>query len=254
MQDEKILAEQLQYYRARAAEYDEWFFRQGRYDHGALQRAEWFEDIAVVETALRTAAPPGDVLELACGTGLWTRHLATMHKHIVAVDASPEAVAINKTRVNSDRVEYILADLFSWSPPDAAFDMVFFGFWLSHVPMTRFDAFWRVVENALRPGGVAFFVDSLREQTSTAVDQGPLDDSGIIVRKLNDGRSFRVVKVFHEPEALQRRLLDLGWTGSVQSAGKFFLYGAVSPSRSRRLALRYYGPPSIGPWQVRGCP
>ncbi len=30
-----ILEEQKAYYRERAAEYDEWFYRQGRYDHGA---------------------------------------------------------------------------------------------------------------------------------------------------------------------------------------------------------------------------
>ena len=29
-----ILQEQIDYYRARAAEYDEWFNRQGRYDRG----------------------------------------------------------------------------------------------------------------------------------------------------------------------------------------------------------------------------
>jgi len=29
------LKEQLEYYRARAAEYDQWWLRQGRYDRGA---------------------------------------------------------------------------------------------------------------------------------------------------------------------------------------------------------------------------
>jgi demethylmenaquinone methyltransferase/2-methoxy-6-polyprenyl-1,4-benzoquinol methylase len=36
--DENILAEQLAYYRARASEYDEWFQREGRYDHGHEHR------------------------------------------------------------------------------------------------------------------------------------------------------------------------------------------------------------------------
>lgn len=31
----KILEEQIEYYRARAAEYDDWWFRRGRYDRGA---------------------------------------------------------------------------------------------------------------------------------------------------------------------------------------------------------------------------
>lgn len=33
-----ILQEQIQYYRDRASEYDEWFFRQGRYDRGEAHR------------------------------------------------------------------------------------------------------------------------------------------------------------------------------------------------------------------------
>ena len=229
MQDDAILAEQRQYYRERAAEYDEWFLRQGRYDRGPSHRAEWFDEISRVEVALKEGLPAGDVLELACGTGLWTRHLAGDHRHVVAVDASPEAIAINQQRVNSDRVEYVIADLFSWEPPAARFDAVVFAFWLSHVPGARFDAYWRAVRSALKPGGRVFFVDSLREQTSTALDHGHLDDSGMAARLLNDGRSFRVVKVFYQPAALQQRLVDSGWRGWVRSTGKFFLYGIVEP-------------------------
>jgi hypothetical protein len=29
--------------------------------------------------------------------------------------------------------------------PDRRYDVVFFGFWLSHVPLERFDAFWSMV-------------------------------------------------------------------------------------------------------------
>ena len=36
--DERLLQEQVDYYRARAGEYDEWFFRTGRYDLGAARR------------------------------------------------------------------------------------------------------------------------------------------------------------------------------------------------------------------------
>jgi hypothetical protein len=39
-----ILQEQVQYYRERASEYDEWFFRQGRYDRGEEHRQQWFSE------------------------------------------------------------------------------------------------------------------------------------------------------------------------------------------------------------------
>ena len=229
MDDARLLKDQIEYYRARASEYDEWFFRQGRYDRGPQHRAEWLAELAVVEGALRDELPAGSVLELACGTGLWTRHLAERHSRVVAVDASPEVVAINRERLKSDRVTYVVGDLFSWVPPRGQFDAVFFGFWLSHVPVAQFDALWMTVRAALKPEGRAFFVDSLLEPESTARDHGPLDESGVVRRRLNDGREFNVVKVFYEPEELQRRLAERGWTGWVRSTGRFFLYGSVRP-------------------------
>ena len=33
--EQRVIAEQVAYYRARAPEYDDWFFRRGEYDHGA---------------------------------------------------------------------------------------------------------------------------------------------------------------------------------------------------------------------------
>jgi demethylmenaquinone methyltransferase/2-methoxy-6-polyprenyl-1,4-benzoquinol methylase len=222
-----ILDTQISYYRARAAEYDEWFLRQGRYDRGAEHRAEWMREVARVRAVLTPVIPRGSVLELACGTGLWTEILAQHASRVVAVDAAPETIALNTARVHSDHVEYVLADIFSWRTQER-FDLIFFAFWLSHVPTSRFDAFWTHVRTCLKPGGRVFFVDSLLEQTHAAVDHGPLDTSGVIRRRLNDGREFDIVKVFYEPADLARRLRDLGWDGTVDSSGRFFLFGSMT--------------------------
>jgi 2-polyprenyl-3-methyl-5-hydroxy-6-metoxy-1,4-benzoquinol methylase len=227
VEDRQLLDEQISYYRARAPEYDEWFLRQGRYDRGPEHRSAWLREVQEIEAVLRSTVRDAEVLELACGTGLWTRRLAENNARVLAVDASSEAIAINRARASSQHVEYRVADIFSWVPP-ATFDVVFFSFWLSHVPPARFDEFWASVKAALRPGGRAFFIDSLLEQTSTALDHGPLDESGMVQRRLNDGREFNIVKVFYEPSSLEQRLLARGWKGSVRSTGKFFLYGSMT--------------------------
>jgi demethylmenaquinone methyltransferase/2-methoxy-6-polyprenyl-1,4-benzoquinol methylase len=98
------------------------------------------------------------------------------------------------------------------------------------VPAERFEAFWSLVRAALRPGGRVFWVDSLSDPTATARDQAPLDQSGVVRRRLNDGREYRIVKMFYEPRALERRLAELGFTGWVQSSGTFFHYGCVAPT------------------------
>jgi SAM-dependent methyltransferase len=165
------------------------------------------------------------VLELACGTGLWTQQLTATARRITAVDAAPEMLALNRERVDSPLVEYVRADLFTWRP-DRRFDAVFFGFWLSHVPADRFEPFWGTVAESLAPGGRVFFVDSKYAPASTARDHRLGDPAAESVqRKLNDGREYRIVKVFYQPEDLQNRLQTLGWSAAVRETPNYFLYG-----------------------------
>ncbi len=115
---DSLLQEQIAYYRARANEYDEWFLRQGRYDHGPTETRQWLAEVEQVEQALAAFAPTGHVLELACGTGIWTQHLANYATSITAVDSSPEVLALNRQRLarQPNSIEYVEADLFSWQP------------------------------------------------------------------------------------------------------------------------------------------
>lgn len=226
------IAEQMEYYRLRASEYDQWFLRQGRYDRGPEYNRLWFQEVEAVRAELDRARPNGDVLELACGTGIWTERLLRHAERATAVDASEEMLRINGARTRSDRVAYCRADVFQWVP-DRAFDFIFFGFWLSHVPPERFDSFWALVRSSLRPGGRVFFVDSRREPTSTARDHVLPDEAQTtLTRRLNDGREFRIVKVFYEARALQGRLDGLGWDVRVGRTEHYFIYGTGSVRRS----------------------
>ncbi len=224
------LEDMAAYYQARAGEYDEWWLRQGRFDRGAEASERWFEEAAEVYAALDALGMEGDVLELAPGTGIWTERLARTTLSVTAVDASPEMMAINRARVRSDRVSYVLADLFEWRP-ERSYDGVFFGFWLSHVPHERLDAFFQMVAHALVPGGKLFFVDGRREPTSTAADHElPEAGSQVMTRRLNDRREFEVVKNFHEPRELQARLAAAGLEVEARETPTYFLYGTGARS------------------------
>jgi demethylmenaquinone methyltransferase/2-methoxy-6-polyprenyl-1,4-benzoquinol methylase len=221
-----LLAEQIEYYRARANEYDDWFFRRGRFDRGEEATQRWFDEVRLVETALDDFAPSGRVLELACGTGLWTERLARYASELTAVDASPEVLEIAAHRVSSEKTTLIEADIFSFEPPER-YDVVFFSFWLSHVPPERFDEFWTLVQRALAPGGRVFFIDSLAEETSTAQDHSLTDRDGARMRRrLEDGREFWVYKVFYQPHELMDHLGARGWGIDVRESGMYFLYGS----------------------------
>jgi demethylmenaquinone methyltransferase/2-methoxy-6-polyprenyl-1,4-benzoquinol methylase len=228
MSDEALLAEQLEYYRARASEYDRWWLREGRFDRGTEANARWFAETAMLEQVLARFHPRGDVLELACGTGLWTRRLVHYATHVTAVDAAPEVLAINRARVGGQAVTYVEADLFQWTPAAAAYDACVFTFWLSHVPANRFASFWERVAGALKPNGRVFFIDSARTEDSTAADhQLPGEGEPTTTRRLDDGREFQIVKRFYEPGRLSAELTQLGWDSRAGTTGEFFIYGTA---------------------------
>jgi SAM-dependent methyltransferase len=218
-----LLDEQLAYYRARAEEYDDWFLRREQYDRGREENSRWFGELRVLEAALRAAEPAGDILELACGTGWWTKRLLTRATRLVAVDASPEMLRLNRERVSDPRVDHVLADVFDWKPK-SRFDLVFFGFWLSHVPRDRFEGFWSMVDDALNPDGRVFFVDNRHVLSASA----PTDEADAQVRRLNDGRTFKIVKVYYEPVELTASLARLGWTCEIWATEKFFIFGTAA--------------------------
>jgi 2-polyprenyl-3-methyl-5-hydroxy-6-metoxy-1,4-benzoquinol methylase len=221
----QILNEMLNYYRARANEYDEWFYRRGRYDLGPEANARWFAEVDEVFTALDALKIEGDVLELAPGTGIWTERLLRTATSITAVDASPEMISINRARVASDRVSYLQADLFTWHPTHS-YDAICFCFWISHVPTERLDNFLSSVAMALQPGGKVFFVDDRRETTGTVVDHRlPEKHVQVMTRRLNDGREFEIVKNFYKPVYLASRFASFGFDIAVRETTTYFLYG-----------------------------
>jgi SAM-dependent methyltransferase len=212
------VAEQKRYYAERAGEYDDWWYRRGRYELEPDRLSRWWDDAAEAEAALEALGPLGRVLELAAGTGIWTRKLARLADRVVAVDANEETLALNTAHA-----ELVQADVFEWRPAES-FDLVFFSFWLSHVPEERFDEFWTLVRAAVEPGGRVFLVDSgVGDKAHTGTDQAEDEET----RSLADGRTFRIVKRRWSPDELTERVRPLGFELDLHdTANGHFLYGS----------------------------
>ena len=114
-------------------------------------------------------------------------------------------IDIASTRINSERVRFIEANIFSWEP-DRRYDVVFFGSWLSHVPLERFASFWSMVADCLKPGGRVFFVDDGYRAPEELIEG---ESSSTVLRRLNDGTAHRAVKCRTEPTSSRR-----GWPTS----------------------------------------
>ncbi len=207
-----LLSEQIAYYRAIAKEY--------MVDIDAAR---------ALAAALEAYQPAGRVLELACGPGVWTELLLRYATSVTAIDAAPEMLARAKARVGGERVRFIQADLFRWTP-DQRYDVVFFGFWLSHVPPDRFEAFWALVADSLAPAGRVLFVDDHARLPEELIEG---DASTTIRRRLTDGTGFQLVKVPYQPAALEERLARLGWRIKVTSLFEPFFPGAGSADPAR---------------------
>jgi demethylmenaquinone methyltransferase/2-methoxy-6-polyprenyl-1,4-benzoquinol methylase len=208
-----LLEEQVAYYRSLAPEYGKHALDIGTQTATEVRR-ELLAPLAAFE-------PGDDVLELACGPGTWTRDLLAYADTVTAVDSSPEMLALARRAVSGPRVTFIEADVFSWRPT-RRYDGVFFGFWLSHVPLERFEPFWSLVSDCLAPGGVVFIDDAHR--TAEELIEGA--QSSTVERRLTDGTPFRAVKVRHTPATFERRLGELGWRFTVTPTSGPFYVGA----------------------------
>ena len=171
--------------------------------------------------------PEGDVLELACGPGAFTRHLVRHAESVTAVDASPRMLERNEREVADSKVQYVEADLLRWIP-DRTYDVVFFANWLSHVPDTVFPSFFSTVRAALNPKGRMAFIDE-DDRHPELDDVLTVGDVPAARRTLADGRQIEIVKVFRNPAALEKQLRDLGWTVSVSRVGEAYLFGTGTP-------------------------
>jgi SAM-dependent methyltransferase len=183
--------------------------------------------VAVLDAALDAFGPTGSVLELAGGTGWWTQRLAETADQLTVVDSSPEVLALNQGRVGRPDVRYIAADLFAWQP-DSSYDVVFFSFWLSHVPRSRFRDFWSLVRSCLGASGRVFLVDNRTDPLADSSLKDPYVveyDTDLHLRTLSNGSQYRVIKVMYEPNELESLLRAEGWSVEID-ATRWFIFGS----------------------------
>jgi len=221
-----ISRDMIDYYEARAPEYDDWYLRRGRYERGAIHDAAWNAELDAAGAWLDRLAWSGEILELAAGTGWWSPLLASRGE-LSLYDTSPAALDRARDRLVAHGLRAHLHVRDAWDEPDRAVDGLFMGFWLSHVPRERLSAFLELCRRWLKPGGRIAFIDSLADPASGAADHPtPADDRA--ARGLGDGREFTIVKVFYAPTELASALQDAGFDGAeVTTTGRFFLLGTA---------------------------
>lgn len=219
------------YYAARAPEYDDWYLRRGRYSRGPVHDLAWQTELDQATQWLDWLPLRGELVELAAGTGWWSPLLAEKGE-LSLYDAVSEPLDLARERLLAHGLRAHIHVRDAWEAADRRVDGVFCGFWLSHVPRARLGESLSVIRGWLKPGGRFAFVDSRSDPASGAVDQGPVTDDGMALRRLADGREFRIRKVYYEPDELRDALIAAGFEeATVRTTARFFLLGTgVAPA------------------------
>lgn len=216
--DDQVLQDQARYYRELAADYDATALSdETTTDPLAQELRAW------PPTIMSHLTPCEQALELACGTGIWTRSLLTVARQILAVDASPEMLALNRAKVADARVRYQLADLFTWEA-DAPVDLAFAALWFSHVPAERLTPMLAMLRRVVRLGGQLCIIDE--PDNSPARPSATLGEP-LEMRELRDGRQFQIVKIYRSPQQLTALCMDAGFTQVASVLGTYF-FGLIA--------------------------
>ena len=189
--DEGLLA----YYAARAREYER-----------VYRKPERQADLRVLEAAVAKALAGREVIELACGTGYWTQFIARTARRVVALDASPETLALARAKgLAPDSVTFGVADAYTLAPSLGQFDGAFAGFWWSHVPLDAQARFLASLWARVVPGAVVLMLDNrYAPGSSTPVSHADAQGNTYQLRRLEDGSEHSVLKNFPTPAQLRQ--------------------------------------------------
>lgn len=182
--------QQETYYARRAAEYDE-----------VYRKPERQRDLAWLRERLPQLTAGREVLEIAAGTGYWTEVIATTAASVMATDLNPETLAIAAQRdYGSTPVTLGEADACRLDEVPGDFDLVFCGFWWSHILRADIPRFLAGLHARLAPGTILLLLDNRYVPGSNhAISRTGPDGDTYQQRFLSDGSSYEVVKNFPGP-------------------------------------------------------
>ncbi len=197
MDDRDAHADMEQYYARRASEYE-----------AIYAKPERQSDLAAMRRAVTGTFRGRRVIEIACGTGWWSQHIAGVAASLDAFDINEDTLAIARTKpISPGRARFAVGDAYAppaARPPRPPYDAAFAGFWWSHVFRRDLPRFLEGLHRVLAPGAKVVFLDNQYvEGSSTPVSRVDENGDSWQSRKLADGTSHDVLKNFPAPEELR---------------------------------------------------
>lgn len=186
-----------EYYARRAAEYEKIYLKPERQ-----------ADLRRMEEIAGDAFPGLSILEVACGTGYWTKFAAASAKSILATDFNDEVLELAKQMdYGTCAVSFQRADAYTLEGVPPWFDAGFHAFWWSHIPKRRIEEFLEAFHSRLATNAPVMMIDNLYvEGSSTPVSRTDENGDTFQTRTLEDGSVYEVLKNFPTPEEIRAQL------------------------------------------------
>jgi SAM-dependent methyltransferase len=189
-------AAMAEYYRERAPRYDVLY-----------TRPEWREDLAWLKAWVADHTSRRRVLEIAAGTGFWTKAAAASATAITATDCNPEVLALASRRGLGRHVTFTVADAYALPRFESAFGSGMAHLWWSHVDKLREHEFLRGFTSRLLPGAELLMIDQLHlDGYSAPALRRDRAGNRYELRTLQNGRVFQIIKNYPTRAELQAAL------------------------------------------------
>jgi SAM-dependent methyltransferase len=202
-----VVEDMRAYYAQRAVEYERVYYKPERQT-----------DLRAIEAVLPALFAQRRVLEIACGTGWWTRFGARDCAHWLATDANTANLAIARNKpLPRGKVEFAMVDAYMLDGlAERRFDAAFAGFWWSHVPLARLEPWLEHLHARLVPGARVVMLDNRYVPTSNLpITRRDNEGNSYQRRALDDGSVHEVLKNFPDRDeafaAIGTRAIDREW-------------------------------------------
>jgi ubiquinone/menaquinone biosynthesis C-methylase UbiE len=215
MKDPRTTTPHLEdYYSKRAREYEKVYDKPER-----QQELEWLRGRVPRLFAGRT------VLEVACGTGYWTQHIARAAKKVHACDINDSVLEIAREKpIAPGRANFFKADAISLEGAPPGCNAAFAGFWWSHVKKSGIAQFVSNLSRKLEPGSLVGILDNQFAQwSSTPLSRTDAEGNTYQMRKLANGDEFEVLKNFPTAGELRAAVLPVAREAHLESLQYYWL-------------------------------
>jgi len=214
---ETVQADQdiLSYYNARANEYEKVYAKPERQD-----------DLRQLHRIVPACLAGRRVLEVACGTGYWTRLIAAEAASVTGCDLADDVLAVARAQQPANtRAAFTRGDAFDLTGIAGEFDAAFVGFWWSHVLRVDLRRFLDGLHRRLLSGSRVLIVDNRYIPGSNwPITRTDADGNTYQRRVLESGAEYEVLKNFPSADEVRDAVASTGGESPVVHELGYYWY------------------------------